>query len=151
MAKRFRFPLETVLKIRKRREDERKRVVARRLSGIARAEAQAASLREQIDAELRAVRQARQAGVIDVVMIARHRHWLGRLQRGLLEEEAHLRTLRAELAQDRAELAEASKQAKIIQKLKERQQQRYEYELARQDRIDADEMATARFVYRSVT
>jgi len=151
VAKRFRFRLETVLKLREQREQAHKRIVADRLRQIARAEARAQRLRDQIAAEVQAARQARRAGILEVTAIARHRHWLGRLQRGLLETEADLRTLRAKLAQERTELAEASKQAKIMAKLKERQQQRYAYELARQERLEADEIATMRFVHLSLT
>jgi flagellar export protein FliJ len=70
------------------------------------------------------------------------------LQRGLLEATARVRQLEAQLAQERAALAEANKETRIMEKLKDRQQSRYYYELSRQETAETDELSTQQYLYR---
>ena len=147
MAKRFKFRLDTVLKIRKQREDQRKRVVADRLRQIARVREQMASIDRQIRDEMAAIRSAQEPGTIDIQQAMRHRHWLGHLHKTALEAEARLRFLEARLAQERAALAEAMKERRILEKLKDQQWQRYRKEGEKREIVESDEMATVRYVF----
>lgn len=147
MAKRFVFRFETMLKIRRQREDEHKRIVADRVREIARVKDQMASLDRQIRDELAAIREGQSPGTIDMQQVVRHRHWLGRLHKAVLDSQARLRFLEARLAQERAALAEAAKQRRVLDKLKQRQWERYRME---QDRIEtrlADDLTTVRYVF----
>jgi len=152
MAKRFTFRFDTMLKIRKQREDQRKRVVADRLREIGRIQDRMASLHAQIENEVQAIRTGQEPGTIDLQQAMRHRYWLGHLHKNSLEIEARLRYHEAQLAQERAALAEAAKQRRILEKLKERQWNRYLQEEDKRETMEADEMSTIRYVFdRNVT
>ena len=150
MAKRFTFRFETLLKIRRQREDERKRVVAARTRQIRTVRRQIAGLEKQIDDELRAIRCGQTPGILDMQQLIRHRYWLGRLHRGLLDAQGHLAGLEARLAQERAVLAEAAVQRRILEKLKERLRQRHRDVQDRLEIRQADEMAGLRFVHEAL-
>lgn len=147
MAKRFTFRFETMLRIRRQREDEHKRIVANRLREITALQDHMGSLDKQIRDELQAIRIGRQPGTIDMQQIIRHRHWLGCLHKGVLEGQAKMRFLEAELARERADLAEAAKQRRILEKLKERQREQYNSEQDRLEALAADDLTTVRYVF----
>jgi flagellar FliJ protein len=147
MAKQFKFRFATMLKIRQQREDEHKRVVAERLRQIARTRDHRHALQQQIQDEVGAIRDSQANGSIDIQQVMRHRHWLGHLHKGVLEADARLRFLEARLAQERTVLAEAVKQRKILEKLKEHQWQRHLKEEDVREMKEGDELATVRYVF----
>ena len=147
MAKRFTFRFATMLKIRRQREDEHKRVVAERLRQIAQTRDHRLVLQRQIHDEVEAIRDSQARGSIDIQQVMRHRHWLGHLHKGVLEADARVRFLEARLAQERVVLAEAMKQRKILEKLEERQWQRHLHEEDVREMKESDELATVRYVF----
>jgi flagellar protein FliJ len=147
MAKRFTFRFATMLKIRQQREDEQKRLVADRLRQIAQVRDHRRTLQRQIEDEVNAIRDSQVRGSIDIQQVMRHRHWLGHLHKGVLEADARVRFLEARLAQERAVLAEAVKQRKILEKLKERQWERHLHEEEIREMKESDELATVRYVF----
>jgi flagellar FliJ protein len=147
MAKRFTFRFDTMLKIRRKREDEHKCIVAGRLREIAKVQEQLASLDRQIRDELASIRSRQEPGTIDMQQVIRHRRWLGHLHKAVLDGQARLRFLEAKLAQERVVLAEATKQRRILAKLKERQYERFLKEQDRLETLAADDMTTVRYVF----
>ncbi len=147
MAKRFTFRFETLLKIRRQREDHHKRIVAERIRQIVAAQARLSSLHEQIAGEETAIRDRQAPGTLDMQQIVRHRHWLGHLHRCVLDTEGSIRVLEGRLAQERAALAEAVKQRKILDKLKDRQLERHLQEEQRRETNAADDLTTVRYVF----
>jgi len=148
MAKRFRFRLAPVLRLRQQKADQAKRLVADRLRRIGRVRREIGIFQDRIGQQVAAMRAGSLAGVLDVGEVARHRHWLTHLERGLLEATAGVRQLEAQLARERAALTEARKEVRIMETLKDRQQSRYYYELSRQETAEADELSTQRYVHR---
>ena len=147
MARRFTFRFETMLKIRRQREDEHKRIVAGRLREIRRVRQELGTLDRQIHDELASIRRGQEPGTIDMVQVIRHRRWLGQLHKAVLEGQAHLGVLEAKLSQERVVLAEAAKQRRILDKLRERQYERFVKEQDRIETLAADDMTTVRFVF----
>lgn len=147
MARRFVFRYETLLKIRRQHEDRHKRIVAERLGQIAAARDRLSALQGQIADEEAAIRAGQDAGTIDMQQLIRHRHWLGHLHKSALETQASIRALEARLAQERAALAEAVKQRKILDKLKERRLERHLQEQDRQETRADDDLTAVRFVH----
>lgn len=144
MARRFKFRLETVLKLRQRLEDEKKRVVADRLREIVQATNDRHGIQQQIEHQIDAMRGRIQQGKIDTRYIARDRHWLSRLNLQVLETQAAIRTLQAKLSMEQAELSEASKQRKILDKLRERQMFSYRQTVEKLEQKESDELAVLR-------
>jgi flagellar FliJ protein len=147
VARRFVFRFETLLKIRRQREDHHKRIVAERVRQIVAARERLDALRQQITDEETAIRTGQQPGTLDMQQIVRHRHWLGHLHRSVLDTQAELRGLEARLAQERAALAEAVKQRRILDKLKERRLERHLQEELRRETTAADDLTSVRYVY----
>lgn len=148
MAKRFIFRFDTMLRIRRQREDQHQRIVADRLRQITRARGQIGAITRQIHEELDAIRVGQDTGTIDIQQVMRHRHWLGHLHKASLEAQARLRTFEARLAQERAQLAEAVKQRRILEKLKERQYDRHRTEEERRETREGDDLTTIRYVFQ---
>ncbi len=145
MAAPFRFRLRTILKLRKQKENEHKRIVAVRVRELNGIRQRADRIQQQIRQETDAVRAERSTGVLSIQDIGRHRHWLTHLQRSLLDTYNQARSTEAILAQERSELASASREAKAVEKLKERQKKRHDEELRRKEDRELDEIAVIRF------
>jgi len=150
MAKKDRFRLETVLKLRRQRENEHQRIVAERLREIMRTQERIMKLSDQIDQEIDAMRGGRRGGKLDVTEIAKHRHWVTHLQRGVLETEAQVRSLQAKLAQERAELVAASRDKKALDTLKSRHESKLRREAKKRLRLEEDEMASRLYLRQMV-
>lgn len=104
------------------------------------------ALNQQIDMEIDAMRGGRKGGMLDVTEIARHRHWVTHLQRGILENDAQLRALQAKLSQERAELVSASRDRKALDKLKERHVAKVREQNEKRQRLEEDEIALRPFL-----
>jgi flagellar protein FliJ len=144
---RSKFRLESLLKIRRLEEDRAKRVVADRLRQIQRIEQRIVSLQGQLVEAGQVMRSLVLAGSIVPLEATRQRGYMGRLLQRLLETQMELRQLQAQLVQERAALAEASKRCKILDKLKQRQEQRrIRLENLAEQRA-SDEMGVLRFAH----
>ena len=151
MAGRFAFRFETLLRLRKQREDERKRVVAARLRQIGELMERRNNLLTAIDGQTDSLRSALRGGTVDVDQVRWGRHWLTHLRRGVLDTDAELFGQRAMLAQERATLVEARKDTEVLARLRERRLEAWNVEAARREQIESDEMNTLRFAHASLT
>lgn len=139
-----------MLKIRRQREDQHKRIVGERLAQIAEVRAELERI-DQLTAEgVDSVRSGQQAGRIDLQQALARRGWVAHLHRAALDAQSRLGTLEARLAQERAALAEAAKQRRILEKLKERQAERHRTEEMRAETRTADDMTTTRYVFDGI-
>ena len=148
----MRFRLETLLKVRRAKEDERKRIVGERLRHIEALHAQKASIEAQIVEQTESMRSALSTTgqTTDVDFLRWGRHWMTRLRMGILRVDAEIALHRARLAQERAQLAGARKETKILERLKERQFEAARAEEAARERRESDDMNTARFVHEAL-
>jgi len=147
MAKRHTFRLETLLRLRRQREDEQKRVVASRMRRIRSLENNKQTLEVRIADQVEVMRGLLSEPLMNVDQMKSGRHWMVRLRRGVLEADAAISAERAMLAQERRGLAEKRKDTKILDRLKERQREVYLSELARLDQAEMDELNTTRFAH----
>lgn len=147
MAKRYTFRFETLLRLRKQREDEEKRVVASRLRGLKRLYDHQVVLRGQILEQTDTLRNVLREPFLDVGAVRVDRHCVARLRREILEDEAEISTNLALLSQERAVLTNARKETKILERLKERQRAAYQAELDRREQIEQDDMNVTRYAY----
>jgi flagellar FliJ protein len=147
MAKRFRFRFETMLKIRRQREDQQKRVVGERIAQIESVQQELHRLDQLAQQSVETIRTVQQGGRIDLQQAIAQRGWVAHLHKATLDAQTRLRGLEARLAQERAVLAEAAKQRRILEKLKERQTERHRLEEQRVETRLADDLTTTRFVF----
>lgn len=141
MAKKFRFRLETVRKIRQRERDAQRLVVVEKARAAEAMQSRIGMLAKRMGDNADESREVRGAGPLTVGLLRRHElHnlWLGRV----IESSGELLDDRlGELRQERGKLAEAATRLKAIEKLRERQWEAYRDELAREERQAGDEAA----------
>ncbi len=140
MAKRFRFRLETLLRVRQTREREVRRRLAAKRAEIARLDRLDALAEEEI-ARTQAALVADQQGRIDPVILQRGRVWIAHLRRAMTLRAAQRATLQAQLQQLLAELRQARTQTRVLEKLRERRWAEFRRARERQEQADADELA----------
>lgn len=141
MAK-FVFQLQGILRHREMVEDEKQRAFALAQSEKAAAQAELKELDETVQQALADLRANHLTGSLDLSFLAAHRRFMLAMQRqGLVlmqkSQEAQKKVDIAQIA-----LAEAAKQRKVMEKLRERQQARWAEEIARKEAAQLDEVAT---------
>jgi len=141
MPGRFRFRLEAVRKVRQQAQDAQQRVVAGVLREIGQTEVGVRRLTEELRAEVGATRTAQSAQRLDLARIRGHQFRQTWLQGRILDGQTELARQQARLEQERAKLAEASRRLKVIEKLRERQWERFVTEERRAEQRDNDETA----------
>jgi len=146
----MRFRLETLLKVRRAREDACKRVVAARLGHIEKLTAQKTSIEAQISSQATSMRAALSGESADVDFLRWGRHWITRLRMQSARVDAETAAHRALLAHEREKLAAARKETKILERLKERQFEAAAAEESARERRESDDMNSIRFVYDSI-
>ena len=144
--KKFRFRLQTLLKLRKQQEDQKKRAVALLLSQINDLQQQALIMAADLKKEGENLRKIFQSGSIDLNRIAHYHRYVHNIQQAINQRIQNVSQVQPQLTLARSELTEAAKQTKILEKLKQKQKQKYETELARKERIQQDEIPTFAFL-----
>lgn len=147
MARNEVFRFETLLKLRRQKEDEAKRAIAARVSQIREIEERQEALQNRISQQSSQSRLLMGEQTLNLDDLRLSRHWMIRLRQGLLQAEAEMRTQRAILASERTQLAEATKNRKVLSRLKERRLDRYFAEQERREQAQMDEMNVLRFAY----
>jgi flagellar export protein FliJ len=137
---RFIFKLQAVLRQRELIEQQKQRALA----GLGmQMEAMRRSLRD-LEGRMRAVnddlRTHRLVGTVDVAYLRAHRRYVVATQQQGLQLVRQMAALQQRIEQARAELAEAAKNHKAIQKLQEKQFERWKSEQDRREMADLDEV-----------
>jgi flagellar FliJ protein len=140
MAK-FTFKLQAVLRHRTAIEQEKQRLYAHALAAFKELEDQLKSLNQSMQTSNDDIRQNRLVGRLDIGFITAHRRFLMGMQRKAMDLVAAMARARQLVDAARINLAEAAKQRKILEKLRETQEQRWREELSRKETIAADEVA----------
>ncbi|HEY1685849.1 MAG TPA: flagellar export protein FliJ [Tepidisphaeraceae bacterium] len=137
----FVFGLETVLKHRKNIEREKQRALAE-------AQAKVTPLRERLDALDMSVRQSvedikknRLTGVLDLNFLAGHRRFLNSSHKQAIELAQQIARMQIKVDLARRDLAAAARDRKIIEKLKEKQLERWRTKQSAAELSMLDEVA----------
>ena len=140
MAK-FVFKLEGVLRQRKHVEEQRQRELAVIRGEMAQLEAELNALNAQVTAASADVRDNRLIGKLDMSFLAAHRRFLLAMQRRGLTMMQKMALVQRQIEEAQANLAEAAKQRKAIEKLREKQHQRWVEESNRKEQALMDEIS----------
>lgn len=138
---RFVFQLEGVLRHRRNVELERQRDVAKVQAQMTALDAQLRALDAEVTAATDDVRQNRLVGKIDLQFLAAHRRYQAATQRKAMEIVERMGAVQVQLNEARGRLAEAAKERKVIEKLRERQEEAWRAELRRKEAAVTDEIA----------
>lgn len=148
MAKRFRFRLETVERLRKQSRDEQRRAVAQAVRDLSASEERASQLGDQLRDTVELTRGARTAPQLDIAALRGqqlHRNWL---YRRIMESTQEIADARARLDAERTKLAEATAKLKVIEKLRERRWLRHKMEVSREEQRVSGEIAVQGYIRR---
>jgi flagellar FliJ protein len=142
-AKRFNFRLERVRALRERSEDRAKEELADSLRDQARGEALLRAAAAQVDGAREATRGTATAGPVSGVDLLAAQAYLERTERERVAAELDLSRREAEVAARRAALQTASRERRVLERLKDRRRAEHERELARVEGQMTDELALA--------
>jgi flagellar FliJ protein len=145
--KRFRFALQPVLDQRQRIEDEKQMIVAAKRRSLDEAEAELQRLNEEFR-ENADVLRSRHSELDTEELRLTYAH-LQFLDRCIVSQIKVVAERRVALDRARAELLEASKERKAVEKLKERRREAHDTEAARLEQNEIDD-GNARRYGRSV-
>lgn len=141
MAQRFRFRLETVLRVRDLREREAKRRFGAKQAEIARLDVLDGQTQSEISQTQAALLQSLENARLDPTELSRSRAWVAHLRRTILERQVVRRGLMADLEKLRSEFQQARTARRVIEKLRERRYEEYRRERNLREQADADELA----------
>ena len=141
MAK-FHFQLEGVLKQREGLERERQRTLAVAQARMQKLEEQLRDLDRSVQAAHADAREHHLLGKLDMAFLAAHRRFIASSQRQAMNLAQGMAAVKTEIDQARAALAEAAKQRKVIEKLRQRQYDRWKADLLRKETAEMDEIGT---------
>jgi flagellar FliJ protein len=137
----FDFQLEGVLRERKNAEQQRQREVAVVQTKFAALQAELRELDQTVRAAEQELRDKRLLGRLDLSFLAAHRRFSFAMQRKALGLAQNIATVQVKLNEMQRKLIEAVKRRKAIEKLKEKQFQRWREEKARHEMLEMDEVA----------
>jgi flagellar FliJ protein len=138
---RFVFKLEALLEQRRREEQQCQRALAERAAAVNAAEEAIRIANESIVTGQDDVRR-HLMGSLDMGFLTAHRRFMVAIQRQIAELMTKLAAARNNLEQARVQLAEAAKRRKAIEKLRERQFDRWRADQARREAALADEIGS---------
>jgi flagellar FliJ protein len=138
---RFVFKLEGVLRHRANIEQQRRRELAAVEAQMAGLEGELRSLDAAMRASELDLRENRLVGRLDMGFLAAHRRYAIAMRRKAMAIAQKMAGVQRQLEAARANLAEAAKQRKIIEKLRDRQLMRWKEEQSHHELLELDEMA----------
>ncbi|MCA9244496.1 MAG: hypothetical protein KDA32_11105 [Phycisphaerales bacterium] len=141
MAKKFRFRLQTVLRVRELREREALRRMAEKQGELLLLDQLDDATRADIAAAQDRLRDAQEQAALSPVEMTRARAWIAHLRRTMLERETVRRELQGQLERLRADWRRAQTQKRVIEKLRERRASEHARGSRRREEAQMEEVA----------
>ncbi|MCM8773675.1 MAG: flagellar export protein FliJ [Candidatus Omnitrophica bacterium] len=143
----FKFRLEKVLELRKKKEEERQRELAMLKELLLREEQFLKELKEK-DCKMReeiSVLQAHNHKPIDIEELIRYTDYLEKLREKIISQIENIKKLIEDTEKKRGELIDASKEKKIMEKLKDNQFKKFKETVDSWERKILDEIGTINY------
>lgn len=145
MARRFRFRLEVVARLRRRAQERQERIVAEKIGQVVRQKQDIETWRTAMLEQYAAQRELEVAGEVDVARLRALQLYVGGLRRAIDSGTAMLARFERELADERAKLAALTAQRKVLDKLRERRWAEHQRQIRREEQALNDEIALRRY------
>lgn len=139
MARGFQFRLEVVRRVREQAQNTQRKVVADAIRALQKVEKRIEQLHQSLHRSICRSRDDRMNARVDVFSLRGHQMFQARIHRHLLDASRELMSRQAVLAAERVVLAEANKKLKAIEKLREKQWNRYKKDMQKKEQADYDE------------
>jgi len=149
MAK-FVFKLEGVLRQRKHIEQQKQRELAQKQRQLVEVRTHLRQLQEKVQQANQDVRTNRLVGRLDMQFLAAHRRFLAGMQRQGVEIMQRIALAQRAADEAQAALADAARQRKVIEKLREKQFARWRAEMERRELAQLDEIGM-QLAYQNLT
>ena len=140
MAK-FEFKLEAALKQRKHIEQDKQRALAAVQAQMAQLQEELRAMNQQVQDTINDVRNNHLTGRLDMGFLAAHRRYMIAMQRQGMTLMQRMALVQRQVEAAQKELFEAAKHRKAIEKLREKQLERWRAEQARKEMTALDEVA----------
>jgi flagellar export protein FliJ len=147
MAKKFKFRMETVLKLRQQREQMARRKLMEARAAVTTVEDQMRRVRGQMAEQDDLVRQGVLTGTVDVPYMSLYRRHMMSLHRRMMDHAVRLRELAGHLQQARSEVLEAVKRRKVLSTLKDKLSERHLSRLDKLEQREMDDITGTRHLY----
>lgn len=141
MAK-FVFNLEAVLRQRSHIEKEKQRELALIQRQMTQLQHELRALNETVQTAASDIRDNRLVGTLDMAFLAAHRRFMAATQRKGTELVQRMAIVQKQVEDAQRTLAEAAKDRKAMEKLKEKQHERWKASMTHREFLQADEMNT---------
>lgn len=146
MARRFRFRLDAVERLRRSARDAQQRVVGEAARAVAVAQSRELSWAEDLHGSFDQSRRVQSAARVDMACLRTYQLHRGWLRRTIESAGVEVSEKLLQLKEERTKLAEASKHLKVIESLRARQWQRHVLEIKREEQVANDEAAVHIFL-----
>ena len=142
--KKFKFRLETLLRMKQFEEDRKKRNVGSLVSEINHHQQEALHLGQSLQQEGRVLKEQYLTGNIDMQRISHYRTYVTAVHQDIGKRVESVARIQGNLSEARAELRDAMKETKTLETLKDRKIEKYnrrfkKIEAGEQDEISANQ------------
>lgn len=145
VAKKFKFRLETVERVRRQQRDRYRRVVGDAAGEVVAVQRRIAQLTQARAESLGGTRGDLRSGLLDVQALRLQQYCRGTLDRSIEDTLALLKERNAVLAEARTKLAQANQRLKAIEKLHARRLDQHAANVHREELAAMDETAVQRY------
>jgi flagellar protein FliJ len=136
---RFVFRLESVLRQRKEIERQAQRQLAGVMAQMQELQHQLKGINDNVNDATADLRTNHLLGPIDLNYLAAHRRFIAATQRGALQLMQRMALMQRQIDEARGLLIAAAQRRKAVEKLRERQFDRWREDMARKENADLDE------------
>jgi flagellar FliJ protein len=136
----FVFQLEGLLRHRKRMEQDRQLVLAQRAAYMSQLQRELRELNQTVQHASADLRAGHLTGQLDMGYVAAHRRFMLATQRKALALVQKMALVQRQVEEAQRDLAEAAKQRKIVEKLRQRHRDRWMEALSRRELSELDEI-----------
>ena len=136
----FKFPLAAVLRHRTHIEQEKQRELSVVLAEMQQQQNAFDELNQSIQGNMDELRKNRLTGRLDLTYLTAHRRYMLGVQRQITSMAQRLTLLQRKVDEARAALVEAAKGRKVLEKLQERQKQRWMEDQSRREWAELDDV-----------
>ncbi|MBN1212270.1 MAG: flagellar export protein FliJ [candidate division Zixibacteria bacterium] len=145
--KKYKYRLETLLKVKSQKEKEKQREHAEALRKVYEQKERLTQIDSRRRDNLGRQRQVQEGGKFSVVDMLFYTRYFLKLKRETLAGGELLRGLQRKSEEKRQALVRAAKERKIYEKLKEKQKKKYDDEMETAEKKELDEIATNSFYF----
>ena len=139
--KTFSFRLQPLLKLRRQTEDQKKRVVGDLLAQINEQQQQALHMAETMQNEGLKLKKQYEMGTINLEWVSHYYRFITHTQEAINQRIVNVGQIQKKLNTARQDLSQAAKDTKILEKLRDKQQERYHKKLKQTENSEQDEIA----------